>query len=65
VPAVLIVGLVTGKTVVMGVSPTETVLLLLTIGLTALTFLGQRASALHGALHLTMFAVFGVLLFVT
>ncbi|OEO30839.1 calcium:proton antiporter [Devosia insulae DS-56] len=65
VPAVLIVGLVTGKRVVMGVSPSETVLLLLTVGLTTLTFLGQRASALQGTLHLTLFAVFGVLLFVT
>jgi len=65
VPAVLIVGLMTGKTVVMGVSPSETVLLLLTVGLTTLTFLGQRASALQGTLHLTLFAVFGVLLFVT
>jgi Ca2+:H+ antiporter len=65
VPAVLIVGLVTGKTVVMGVTPSETVLLLLTVGLTTLTFLGQRASALQGTLHLTLFAVFGVLLFVT
>ncbi|WP_354059604.1 calcium:proton antiporter [Devosia sp. 2618] len=65
IPAVLIVGLVTGKTVVMGVSPTETVMLLLTVGLTALTFMGQRASALQGTLHLTLFAVFGVLLFAT
>jgi Ca2+:H+ antiporter len=65
VPAVLTVGLVTGKTVVMGVSPTETVLLLLTVGLTALTFMGQRASALQGTLHLALFAVFSVLLFVT
>lgn len=64
VPAVLVVGLITGKTVVMGVSPTDTILLLITVGLTALTFMGQRASALHGTLHLTLFAVFGVLLFV-
>jgi Ca2+:H+ antiporter len=65
IPAVLIVGLVTGKTVIMGVSATETVLLLLTIGLTTLTFIGQRASALQGTLHLALFAVFGVLLFLT
>ncbi|MCR6636762.1 calcium:proton antiporter [Devosia sp.] len=65
VPAVLFVGLFTGKTVIMGVTPTETVLLLLTIGLTTLTFLGQRASALQGTLHLTLFAVYGVLLFLT
>lgn len=65
IPAVLTVGLVTGKSVVMGVTPAETLLLLLTIGLTAMTFMGQRASALHGALHLTLFAVFVVLLFGT
>ncbi|ODT69462.1 MAG: calcium:proton antiporter [Pelagibacterium sp. SCN 63-23] len=65
VPAVLVIGLLTGKTVIMGVSGAETVLLLLTIGLTTLTFLGQRVSALHGTLHLALFAVFGVLLFMT
>lgn len=47
VPAVLVVGLVTGKSVVLGITPTETVLLLLTIGLTAITFLGQRTSAVQ------------------
>ena len=65
IPAVLTVGLVTGKTVIMGVSPTDTVLLLMTIGLTALTFVGQRTSALMGMLHLALFAVFGLLLFLT
>lgn len=63
VPAVLVVGLATGKTVVLGITPTETVLLLLTIGLTALTFLGQRTSAVQGLMHLMLFAVFSVLLF--
>ena len=65
IPAVLIVGLVTGKTVVMGISSTETVLLALTISVTAFTFLGQRTSAVQGLLHLMLFAVYAVLLFVT
>lgn len=65
IPAVLTVGLVTGKTVVMGISSTETVLLALTIGVTAFTFLGQRTSAVQGLLHLMLFAVYAVLLFVT
>jgi Ca2+:H+ antiporter len=65
IPAVLAVGLLTGKTVVMGVSSTDTVLLLLTTGLTALTFVGQRTSAMMGMLHLALFAVFGLLLFLT
>lgn len=63
IPAVLVIGLITNKTVVMGISPTDTVLLLMTLGLTALTFMGKRASALHGTLHLTLFAAFGILLF--
>lgn len=63
IPAVLVIGLITNKTVVMGVSPTDIVLLLMTLGLTALTFMGKRASALHGTLHLTLFAAFGILLF--
>jgi Ca2+:H+ antiporter len=49
----------------MGVSSTDTVLLLLTTGLTALTFVGQRTSAMMGMLHLALFAVFGLLLFLT
>ncbi|KKC41116.1 calcium/proton antiporter [Devosia epidermidihirudinis] len=65
VPAVLVVGLITGKTVIMGISPTETVLLAMTIGVTAFSFLGQRTSAVQGLLHLMLFAIYAVLLFVT
>lgn len=63
VPAVLAVGLVTGKAVVLGISPTETVLLALTLVLTLLTYLGQRTSAMQGLMHLTLFGVFLLLLF--
>ncbi|WP_323119741.1 hypothetical protein [Burkholderia alba] len=50
VPAVLAVGLVTGKTVILGISPQETVLLVLTLALTLLTYLGQRTPP-HARLH--------------
>lgn len=63
VPAVLVVGLVTGNAVVLGISPAETVLLALTLGLTALTYVGHRTSATQGMLHLMLYAVFGVVLF--
>lgn len=62
VPAVLIVGLVTGKTVVLGLTAPDTVLSVLTIGLSALTFFGQRISLVQGILHLALFAVFVLLL---
>lgn len=63
VPAVLTVGLLTGKTVILGISAVETVLFALTIGLTALTYLGHRTSATQGLLHTLLFAVFGLMLF--
>ncbi|MBD9390651.1 calcium:proton antiporter [Agrobacterium sp. AGB01] len=63
VPAVLTVGLLTGKTVILGISAVETVLFALTIGLTALTYLGHRTSATQGLLHILLFAVFGLMLF--
>ena len=63
VPAVLLIGLFTGKTVTMGISPTETLLFALTCALTGLSFIGQRTSAIQGVMHLTLFAVFALLLF--
>ncbi|SLN11879.1 Sodium/proton antiporter ChaA [Roseivivax jejudonensis] len=63
VPAVLVVGLVTGKSVVFGISETETVLMALTVALTTLTFMGHRTSATQGMLHLLLFGVFGLMLF--
>ncbi|EBW2353147.1 calcium:proton antiporter, partial [Salmonella enterica subsp. enterica serovar Enteritidis] len=64
VPAVLTVGLLTGKKVVLGISPTETTLFALTIALTTLTYLGRRTSATQGLLHLMLFCVYTLLLFV-
>jgi Ca2+:H+ antiporter len=65
VPAVLLLGLVTGKTVVFGLSPADTALLVLTIGLTALTYVGHRTSAAQGLLHVLLFAVFALVLVTT
>lgn len=63
VPAVLIIGLVTGKQVIMGISPLETVLLGLTVLLSMQTFNGQRTSIMQGAMHLALFITYGFLLF--
>lgn len=64
VPAVLTIALVTGKTVTLGLNALDTVLLVLTIALSTLTFLGLRTSPVQGMIHLTLFAIYGVLLFV-
>jgi Ca2+:H+ antiporter len=63
VPAVLIIGLLTGKQVIMGISQTETVLFAITLVLSLLSFNGQRTSPIQGYMHLVVFVVFGLLLF--
>ncbi|MHA6202912.1 calcium:proton antiporter [Dyella soli] len=63
VPAVLAIGLWTGKSVVLGLPPASIVLLASTLVLSGLTFSGWRTTMLEGAVHLSMFAVFLVLVF--
>jgi Ca2+:H+ antiporter len=63
VPAVLMIGLLTGQTVVLGLSATNMVLLVTTLILSGLTFSGSRTTMLEGAVHLTLFGVFFVLIF--
>lgn len=47
----------------MGISNAEIVLFIITAVLSMLTFNGQRTSPIQGYMHLTVFAVFGLLLF--
>jgi Ca2+:H+ antiporter len=63
VPAVLVIGLLTGQKVVLGLAPTGMVLLMTTLILSAITFSRPRTTTLEGAVHLTLFAVFLVLIF--
>lgn len=63
VPAVLIIGLLSGKTVMFGLSATETILFLITLLLSLMTFMGRRTVPFLGLMHLTLFAVFILLIF--
>lgn len=63
VPAVLLIGVATGQRMAMGLSGAEVVLLVLTVALSMLSFNGQRSSPIQGLMHLTLFAVFGLVLF--
>lgn len=63
VPAVLLIGVATGQRMAMGLSGTEVVLLVLTVALSMLSFNGQRTSPIQGLMHLTLFAVFVLVLF--
>ncbi len=64
VPAVLIIGLITGKTVIFGISSTETILFLITVCLSFLTFFGKRTTPISGIMHLVVFAIFVMLIFI-
>jgi Ca2+:H+ antiporter len=63
IPAVLTIGLVTGKTIVMGLSPADSLLLVLTLAISALTFTSNRTNVLLGAVHLLLFLAYVMLIF--
>ena len=63
VPAVLAIGIYTRHTVILGLPPLSIVLLVATLILSVLTFTGWRTTMLEGAVHLSMIAVFLVLVF--
>ena len=63
VPAVLAIGLFTGQPVVLGLSNTNMVILAMTLLLSTLTFTGTRTTMMEGAVHLSVFFVFLVLVF--
>jgi Ca2+:H+ antiporter len=62
IPAVLIVGLVTGTDVHLGLSDSEMVLLILTLFVSGLTFAGGRTNVLQGFVHLVLFFVYVMLI---
>ncbi|MEI6492622.1 MAG: calcium:proton antiporter [Verrucomicrobiota bacterium] len=63
IPAILIVGLLTNKPIVLGLQPREIVLLATTLTLSLLTFSHSRTNVLQGAVHLIVF-LFWILLLV-
>lgn len=63
VPAVLAISLFTGRTVLLGLPPSSIVMLIATLILSSITFSNSRTTMLEGAVHLSLFAVFLVLVF--
>jgi Ca2+:H+ antiporter len=63
IPAVLTIGLVTGKTVMLGLQPPDMVLLVLTLAVCGLTFTSNRTNVLLGAVHLLLFLAYVMLIF--
>lgn len=63
IPAILVIGLITGQPVILGESPANMVLICITLVMTVITYLAPRTTAVHGAVHLMLFGVYGVLIF--
>lgn len=60
IPAVLVIGMLTGQTVVLAESPVNLLLLGASLLLSVATFSAPRVTATHGAAHLALFAVYAV-----
>ena len=63
IPTVLVIGLLTGTPVVLAESPANLLLLGVTLAVTALSASAPRVTAVHGAVHLLLFAVYAMVLF--
>ena len=63
IPAVLMIGLVTKRSVTLGVQGGNLPLLLLTLAVCVVTFTSRKTNVLQGCVHLLLFAVFVLLIF--
>jgi len=58
IPAVAATSIILGLRLELGLPPKEMVLLVLTLGISAITLAGGRSTVLQGAVHLILFTVF-------
>ena len=63
IPSVLIIGLITNHPVVLGIQGGNLPLLVLTLGVSMVTFGSGKTNILQGCIHLLLFAVFLLLIF--
>ena len=63
IPAVLTIGFVKGESIILGVNGADTILLLLTLGISMLTFASIRTNVLLGMVHLLLFLAYVMLMF--
>lgn len=64
IPSVLIIGIVTNRPIELGIQGGNLPLLVLTLGVSMVTFGSGKTNILQGCIHLVLFAVFLLLIFV-
>ena len=63
IPAVLSIGMISKRSVTLGIEGGNLPLLLLTLAVSVVTFTSGKTSVLQGCIHLLLFAVFLLLIF--
>ncbi|MCW4466422.1 calcium:proton antiporter [Glutamicibacter sp. MNS18] len=63
IPVVLLIGAFTGQSVVLAESPVNLMLLAITLMVSVAGFSAKKVTAMHGAAHLALFAVYGMVVF--
>ncbi len=63
IPAMIIIGHVTGREIILGLQHTDFIMLLLTLAVCVVTFASGRTHVLQGAVHLILFAAYLLLIF--
>ena len=63
IPAVLTIGFITERTIILGLDTVDTILLPLTLVVSMLTFALERTNVLLGAVHLLLFLAYLMLIF--
>ena len=63
IPAVLMIGMITGKHIVLGLDGEEAVMLMATLLVSILTFASGRTNVLQGAVHILLFLAYVMLIF--
>jgi Ca2+:H+ antiporter len=63
IPAVLIIGMITHRSVTLGIEGGNLPLLLLTLAVSVVSFGSGKTNVLQGCIHLLLFAVFLLLIF--
>ena len=63
VPAILVIGLVTGQKVVLGLDPVDSLILVTTILTAMVTFSSSKTNIIHGIVHLILFLAYITMVF--
>ncbi len=63
IPAMLVLGQFTGMKIVLGLQGANIIMLVLTLGVSLVTFSSRRTNVLQGAVHLVLFGTYVLLLF--